>query len=302
MTSRQIQYILTTYEEGSISKAAQKLFVSQPALSQSIQLAERELGAPIFDRKHSPLTLTYAGQRYIAAAMEFQKLELNLQHEISDIQNEQCGRFRVGISMLRGATILPKVLPVFLKKYPRVETIIVEKGSNAIAPLIMQNMVDIAVLTTDKISQKHMVMIPMCRERTYLCAGLDTDLAKTVPSGTPVSAKVIEHMPFIAIKASHGIHAVQNNIFSNLSINPKILYEVDSVVLGIKLAAACGAAMLCTHTVIPALDNSSVALYPLIEEEFARELCLCYKHDTYLSLYMKDFIELVIQAINQEHL
>lgn len=300
MTSRQIQYIMTTYEEGSISKAAQKLFVSQPALSQSIQLAERELGAPIFDRKHSPLTLTYAGQRYIAAAMEFQKLELNLQHEISDIQNEQCGRFRVGISMLRGTTILPRVLPAFLQKYPRVEIKIVEKGSNAIAPLIMQNIVDIAVLTADMISQKHMVMIPMSREGIYLCAGPDTELAKTVPPGTPVSVKVLENAPFVAIKAGHGLHEIQNNIFSSLSVSPKILYEVDSAVLGIRLAAACGAMMLCPHTVIPALDHSSVSLYPLIEEQFSRELCLCYKHDTYLSQYMKDFIELVVGTINDE--
>lgn len=300
MTSRQIQYIMTTYEEGSISKAAQKLFVSQPALSQSIQLAERELGAPIFDRKHSPLTLTYAGQRYIAAAMEFQKLELNLQHEISDIQNEQSGCFRVGISMLRGATILPRVLPAFLEKYPRVEIRIVEKGSNSIAPLIMQNIVDIAVLTADAISQKHMVMIPMRRESTYLCAGPGTELAKSVPSGTPVSVKLLENAPLVSIKAGHGLHEIQNSIFSSLSISPKILYEVDSAVLGIKLAAACSAMMLCTHTVIPALDSSSVSIYPLIEEEFSRELCLCYRHDTYLSQYMKDFIELVKDYVSDE--
>lgn len=300
MTSRQIQYIITTYEEGSISKAAQKLFVSQPALSQSIQLVERELGAPIFDRRHSPLTLTYAGERYVAAAMAFQQLELNLQHEISDIQNEQCGWFRVGISMLHGATLLPKILPQFMEKYPRVEMKIVEKGSNSLAPLLTQNLIDIAFLTTDIISQKQMVMIPLCHVQTYLCAGMESELAQTVKPGTPVSIHLLENAPLVTIKVGHGLHEIQNKIFSDLNTPPKVLFEVESAVLAMQLTACCNAMMLCPRLVMPALSNPSIALYPLIEEDYSRELVLCYKHDTYLSAYMKDFIELAKSSITDE--
>ncbi len=297
MTSRQVEYIITTYEEGSISKAAQKLFVSQPALSQSIQLAERELGALIFDRKHSPLTLTFAGEKYIASAREFQALELKLQHEIADICQENSGRFRVGISMLRGAALLPHILPAFSKKYPKVEIKLFEKGSSSIAPLISQNIVDLALLTSDKVSQKHMVMIPLCIERTMLCAGPNTRIARTVKPGTPVSIHELENAPFISIKAGHGLHELQNNVFTHLNTSPKILFEIESAVMGMQLAAACDALMLCPQTIMHTLPVGSLSIYPLAEEQFNRTLCVGYRHDTYLSRYMKDFIELTKACI-----
>lgn len=297
MTSRQIQYIITTYEEGSISRAAQKLYVSQPALSQSIQLAERELGAPIFNRKTSPLQLTYAGERYLASARAFQSLELNLQHEIADIQQERSGWLRVGISMLRGAALLPMILPAFMKEYPRVEIKLFEKGSHAISSLVTQNVVDLAFVTTDHISQSKMAMVPLCREKTLLCAGPGTDLAQTTESGTPVSVRVLREVPFISIKYGHGIHEIQNKIFSSVNPGPQILFEVESAVMAMQLASSCNAMMLCPQIIMSALHNPSLSLYPILEEEFSRNLCLCYRHDLYLAKYMRDFIDLSKQCI-----
>lgn len=297
MTSRQIQYIITIYEEGSISKAAQKLFVSQPALSQSVQLAERELGAPIFNRKTSPLKLTYAGERYLASARAFQSLELNLQHEIADIQQERSGWLRIGISMLRGAALLPMILPLFMQEYPRVEIKIFEEGSHAISALVPQNIVDLAFVTTDHISQSKMVMLPLCKEKTLLCAGPGTKLAQSTESGTPVSVHVLENAPFISIKSGHGIHELQDKIFSVLNPGPQILFEVESSVMATQLASSCNAMMICPQIIMDTLQNPSLSLYPISREEFSRNLCLCYRHDLYLTKYMKYFIDLSKQCI-----
>lgn len=68
MNFKHINYVLTVLTEGSITAASKKLFVSQPALSQTIKLIEQDLGAPIFDRSTDPISLTYAGQRYVEAA------------------------------------------------------------------------------------------------------------------------------------------------------------------------------------------------------------------------------------------
>ena len=65
MNPKHAQYMLTVYQEGSITNAAKKLYVSQPSLSQMIKLVESNLGAPIFNRSTDPLTLTYAGEKYI---------------------------------------------------------------------------------------------------------------------------------------------------------------------------------------------------------------------------------------------
>ena len=68
MNMKHIQYVLTVLREGSITAASKRLYVSQPALSQTIKQIEQDLGAPIFDRSTDPISLTYAlrkrGRRY----------------------------------------------------------------------------------------------------------------------------------------------------------------------------------------------------------------------------------------------
>ena len=68
MNMKHIQYVLTVLREGSITAASKKLYVSQPALSQTIKQIEQDLGAPIFDRTTDPISLTYAGRKYVDAA------------------------------------------------------------------------------------------------------------------------------------------------------------------------------------------------------------------------------------------
>lgn len=64
MTTRELLYVKTIAEEKSISKAAKRLYIAQPSLSQSLQKLEEQLGVALFHRTSSGLTLTYAGERY----------------------------------------------------------------------------------------------------------------------------------------------------------------------------------------------------------------------------------------------
>lgn len=68
MNLKHAQYIMTILQEGSITAAARKLFISQPSLSQVVKLAETNLGAALFNRSTDPITLTPAGEKYVAAA------------------------------------------------------------------------------------------------------------------------------------------------------------------------------------------------------------------------------------------
>ena len=85
MNIKHAQYMLTVLQEGNITNAARKLYISQPSLSQMIKLVENNLGAPIFNRNTDPITLTYAGQRYIDAARQVLTINENLKKEIEEI-------------------------------------------------------------------------------------------------------------------------------------------------------------------------------------------------------------------------
>lgn len=88
MNEKHIQYVLTVMREGSITAASKKLYVSQPSLSQTIKLIERDLGAEIFNRRTMPISLTLAGEKYVKAAREIEDIKRCLYEEIRTMEND----------------------------------------------------------------------------------------------------------------------------------------------------------------------------------------------------------------------
>lgn len=87
----ELKYVYEVYQERSFSKAAKKLYITQPALSAMVKKAEMEIGQPIFDRSTIPLTLTDAGRYYIASAKKILFIQKNMTSYFQDLQHLQTG-------------------------------------------------------------------------------------------------------------------------------------------------------------------------------------------------------------------
>lgn len=96
----EMKYVYEVYKEKSFSKAAKKLFISQPALSNMVRKAEKEMGAPIFDRSTIPLTVTKEGAYYIRTVEKILFLERNLERYVQDIAGLQGGARRCILFLL----------------------------------------------------------------------------------------------------------------------------------------------------------------------------------------------------------
>ena len=92
MTSKELLYVKTVADEKNISRAAKKLFIAQPSLSQSIQRIEDSVGLPLFNRTAGGLTLTFAGERYYHMAVQVLKIYQDFELEVSDINNLKTAR------------------------------------------------------------------------------------------------------------------------------------------------------------------------------------------------------------------
>ena len=92
----EMKYIYTVYQCGSFSKQNEKLFLTQPALSISVQKAEHEVGMPLFNRDKKPLELTEAGMIYIQKIEQIQHLEQELAMQLNDLTDLKTGHLRVG--------------------------------------------------------------------------------------------------------------------------------------------------------------------------------------------------------------
>lgn len=297
MNIRQAKYIATIYECGSISAAAKKLYLSQPALSQTIQIVEKEIGTKIFNRSTTPISLTYAGRKYMEAVYKFMDLENNLARQLQEIRQEEAGRLRLGISALRGAAFLPQILPEFLLRYPLVEIELVETGSAHMDEMLTQGKVDLALVIAVAEHYPDIEYITLCRERMVLYAGNNTALAKRIPSHTEIDITEAMEETFISVKQGHGVRAMQDYMFFENNISPKVFLETESVVLARNLANACNMVTLYPETLTagssPFSTSDAEFCYPIAGERYTRAFYLCYNRAAFQPKYMRDMIDII---------
>lgn len=133
---QEMQYIYQVYQSGSFSKAAQALYLTQPALSIAIQKVEAEIGMPLFIRDKKPLELTDAGKVYIEKVKQIMHLESELSKELSDLSSLNIGSLVLGGTHYLNSYILPPVLTTFQKQYPGVHLELVEASSNELIEML----------------------------------------------------------------------------------------------------------------------------------------------------------------------
>ena len=146
MEYRDFEYVLTIYQEKSLSKAAEKLYITQPALSIFLTRLETQLQTQLFERTKRGLVPTYAGQKYIEFARQSIALARSFDQELCEIQAERKGILRLGTSPHIGSIVLPEVLFSFQNRYPNIHLAITEGTSLTLEKLIDNNELDMALM------------------------------------------------------------------------------------------------------------------------------------------------------------
>lgn len=164
MLSTTARYVYTVYRTKSVSLAAQELFISQPALSRAIKKAETELGAPIFNRKTLPFSLTPQGKLYVDAIEKALQLEKETAEKVNDIRHVQGGTLRIGTSTHLSLYVIPKVLKEFQKQHPHVDIHIVMTNTEKLCEQLQKETVDLIFISGEStLPDCHVV--PLLQER-----------------------------------------------------------------------------------------------------------------------------------------
>ena len=292
--------IMTIVREGSITAASKKLYVSQPALSQTIKQVESDLGAPIFRRDMHHIELTHAGQLYVDAVQEMLAIDRSLHARIEESKNEVFGEFTLGISNQRGLQLLPQVLPEFIRRYPHVKIKLQEEGSGRLERMTMEGVCDIAfVTTTSKDNRMRYVLIES--EQLVLIAAKTTELARRFPDGTTLDLSQAQNENFVSMMEGHSVRTIQNNLFAKYGIQPHILLETNNMEAAKSIAARSNAVFLLPSVYVPdtMADRFRVNVYHISNaKEYERHFYLCYRREMYLTNYQKDLVRIVCSKLN----
>jgi Transcriptional regulator len=290
--------IMTIVQEGSITAASKKLFVSQPALSQTIKQVEEELGAPIFTRDTRHIELTHVGKLYIESVRQIQMIDQNLHARVIDAKDEVFGTFRLGISVQRGLQLLPMVIPVFLARYPHVKLQLREEGSGMLERRVSEGQCDLAFVTTAS-KRDHLTYRLIENEQLMLVAADTTDLARRFPDGSSLSIEEAKNERFVSMSEGHSVRAIQDQLFEKYGLSPQILLETHNMEAAKRIAARSNAVFLVPSAYVSDTipDRDRMHVYPIVNEEFAHHFYVCYRKGMHLTRYEKDFVEIVCRTL-----
>lgn len=170
MTTQQIQCIITLAEEGSFSKAAKKLFVTQPSISQLIKNMELQIGTSLFDRSSSPIRLTPVGQACYDAAKKILSTERELENRISDINKLKTGTLTIGTTPFRGSCLLPKSFASFYHEFPGVKLDVITTSVRELQNLLLSGEIDICIEASE-FDPELFYVEELATEHYYLAVG-----------------------------------------------------------------------------------------------------------------------------------
>lgn len=145
MFSQNFEYFLTIAETKSVTKASEKLYISQPSLSQYLKKLEEELGVKLFTRANNCMELTDMGKRFQEYINQCILLDLKFQRDISSLSQHKNFLLRMGAPSWTGSVIFPEVVPRISMVYPDMNIELIEAGSSTLINQFNSNKLDIMI-------------------------------------------------------------------------------------------------------------------------------------------------------------
>ena len=271
MEIHQLRYFVAVADEGSFSRAAAKVRVAQPSLSQQIRKLEAEVGQPLFDRLPRSVVLTEAGHCFIDYARKILASIGDARRCVDELKDEVAGRLAVGAIPTIAPYVLPELVGKFQKHYPEVTLEIVEDVTDGIARRVEAGELDVALASTCQ-------QAPTLRRESL---GSEPLLA-LVPKGHPLAKKTLVAMDdlksqrFLLLHEMHCLSQQVNHLLAARRLRPEIALAGSQLgTIANMVAAAIGVSivpqMMVKHQATPGCVSLPFA--PPVPE---RELNLLY--------------------------
>ncbi len=296
MNSRQLQYAIMLADVRNFSLLAEKLNITQPALSKQIQSLEKDLGVKLFDRSTTPLELTPAGEFFILKAEELLYEEEQLLQALGRFRTGEEGRLLIGISPFRCTYLIPDVVKKIRDRFPGVQVVLHEAGSDALRKeaaegkfdfAIVNLPVDDSVLEVTPIQQDTLVLaVPKT-----LCAQLSDSQKKEL------DLAACQNLPFVVVGKNQEMRRLFDKLCAGAGFHPHIASEVVGLNTAWALAhAGVGATLLPLQFVSHANFDDNLCVFKLKDTVSQRQPVIVRRRGQYLSDYARFAIEILTES------
>lgn len=306
----EMRYVYAVYQENSFSKAAEKLFISQSAVSSMVRKAEKDLGCQIFDRSTIPFTLTPEGEFYIEHIKKIMALENDIKLYFDDRKNMKTGLLRIGSSSFYSAYFLAPMINAFQKKYPGIQVNIREADGTELQNYIADGSIDfmfgalsqasgdskiqnilfsyeyliLAVPESFSVNNRlkpYQIPIEKIRNASFL--------SSSVP---PVPLWEFKDYPFISLtKEGSDLYQRTLHICRNAGFKPIITQHLSQIMTTYFLAAAGGGITFIRSSLLSLLQEQPGLIYYKLGDTLARRpIYITHSKERYMSCAMSAFL------------
>jgi DNA-binding transcriptional LysR family regulator len=274
MNTKQVQYALALSETLNFSQVAEQLGISQPALSKQIQHLEKELGVRLFDRNHSPLTLTAAGEYFVRNARELVYKEKQLYKALDQFRSGENGRLIIGITPFRSLYLMPELVKEVRKRYPGVSVSIHELPSPQLRKNAADGKYDLAIVNLP-VDTSLLDVFPL--ETDTLVLAIHKTMAEKLPiTGEGkypiVDFSQIKELPFVVLSPGQELRQLFDKLCNTADFIPNIAAEVMGVTSALSMAqSGVGATLLPLQFVHKQQFNDNLSLYIVKNSLYSRQ-------------------------------
>jgi DNA-binding transcriptional LysR family regulator len=273
MDLRQLRYLVALADEGHFTRAAARMHIAQPALSQQIRRLEDELGLPLVDRSTRRVALTEAGTLLVGRARGVLADIDGVRAELADLAGVRAGHLVIGAMQSLGPFDLSILLAVFHERYPAVELTVQEEVSDALLAMLRADAVDLAFVSlTERVE-------PGVLETKRL---LTEPLVVMLPPHHPLAGRKRVRMAeladesFIAFREGAGLRRIITAAARDAGFEAQIAFETNEVERARALASR-GLGV----TIVPASDaerhGPPIAAVAVHRPELSRDVTLVWR-------------------------
>lgn len=313
---KNMDYVYAVYKYKSFSKAAEALYISQPALSSTIKKVETTIGLPIFDRSNNPIKLTPAGEHYISTIEKIMHLEKEMRTYFDQLKEHNENTINIGGTSFFCTYVLPKLVQQFNMDYTNYTVNLTEGNTDLLKQYLREEELDFIIDVENKSDSKLFNSVIWSREDILLAVPshlkVNEELKKyrltfqDITDGSyknkknpKVSLKSFENETFILLKKGHDMYQRSMNICKKAGFTPKVHMYLDQLLTSYEIANSGNGITFIRASITRYLFSTDKLYFYKIDDVLAfQNIMLYYKKSNNLSSSQEQFISFIKNAIN----
>lgn len=286
MTIKHLKVFITVANCGNMHKAAEKLYITQPAISQSIKELENFYNVPLFDRLSKKLMLTTYGAKLYDYSVQLLSMYEQMNKEMLELSTSPI--IRIGGSISAGTVMLKKILKELEKSFPSIDIRVDVYNTSVIEEMILRNQLDVAIVE-GIVKDERITQIPVYEDELVLLVGKDHPLY----SKENIKLKDLDGQNFISREGESVNRNYYDTIFkkSNISLITK-WGSSNTETIKQAIIDGYGVGLLSNMLVIDEVENNLLKVLPISDVKLKRSIHLIYHKDKYITPQINMFMEI----------